>query len=221
MLSAGHARALLALDDAPAQERLAQRVVAEGLSVRAAEELVALGETGPNRSPSAEPGRAGPQADELAERLSDRLDTRVRVEMGRTKGRIIIEFATADDLDRIVGLIVRRSKVSLIDKSTIARSRSVAAGSRRSAGELGPDVPGGGAFGDEGQERHRAGEGDQEQPPPGPAGATAEVDGGDQQEHVEPAVGDGGPGARPGRRWPRYFSGSPTQTSTTSRVPTT
>ena len=103
VLSAGHARALLTVVDGPAQERLAQRVVAEGLSVRALEELVTLGETGSDRSTRrTEPRPASPQASELADRLSDHFETRVRVDLGKTKGRITIEFATAEDLERIV-----------------------------------------------------------------------------------------------------------------------
>lgn len=103
VLSAGHARALLGLTDPAAQERLAQRIVAEGLSVRAVEEIVALGEADSEpvvrrrvqRSPS-------PRASELASVLSDHFETRVRVDQGRSKGRITIEFATAEDLERIV-----------------------------------------------------------------------------------------------------------------------
>jgi ParB family chromosome partitioning protein len=103
VLSAGHARALLALPDPAAQERLAQRVVAEGLSVRAVEELVALGETGSDALPRGRERREPPAlATALADQLSDRLDTRVRVEMGRSKGRIVVEFATPEDLQRIV-----------------------------------------------------------------------------------------------------------------------
>ncbi len=109
VISAGHARALLAIDSAVDQERLAQRIVAEGLSVRAIEEMVAVGET--DRSPGAErrPRRrvASPQADDAAIQLTDYLDTRVRVEMGRAKGRIVIDFATAEDLDRVLNLIIR------------------------------------------------------------------------------------------------------------------
>ena len=112
VLSAGHARALLAIDSAAEQERLAQRVVAEGLSVRAIEELVAVGDTSPAPVAERRPRQrvVAPQADEAAIRLTDYLDTRVRVEMGRSKGRIVIDFATAEDLDRIVGLTVRRPK---------------------------------------------------------------------------------------------------------------
>jgi ParB family chromosome partitioning protein len=108
VLSAGHARALLALDDAEAQEELARRVVAEGLSVRATEELVAVAVAeGPTKKPPAR-RRARPHAPaltDLAERLSDRFDTRVKVDIGRSKGKITIEFATVDDLERIVGII--------------------------------------------------------------------------------------------------------------------
>jgi ParB family chromosome partitioning protein len=110
VLSAGHARALLAIDSAAEQERLAQRVVAEGMSVRAIEELVAIGETDPAPTAERRPRQrvVAPQADDAALRLTDYLDTRVRVEMGRSKGRIVIDFATGEDLDRIVSLVTRR-----------------------------------------------------------------------------------------------------------------
>ncbi len=108
VLSAGHARALLALDGAEAQDELATRIVAEGLSVRATEELVSLiaaghAGVGPRRRP---PRRfIAPAAADLAERLSDTFDTRVRVDIGRRKGRITVEFASIDDLERIVALM--------------------------------------------------------------------------------------------------------------------
>jgi ParB family chromosome partitioning protein len=103
VLSAGHARALLGLDDAVAQERLAQRIVAEGLSVRAVEELVAVGdgESARRRAPRAGRQRAA-GLDELASGLSDHFETRVRVDLGRSRGKITIEFASVDDLERIV-----------------------------------------------------------------------------------------------------------------------
>src|SRR4051812_11234464 len=105
VLSAGHARALLGVDDADAQDRLAGRVVAEGISVRGLEEMVAVGELG--ASPTA-PRRSRPTApgvEDLAARLSDRLETRVRVDLGRRKGRITVEFASLPDLERIVAVI--------------------------------------------------------------------------------------------------------------------
>ncbi|SEP84931.1 ParB/RepB/Spo0J family partition protein [Microlunatus flavus] len=107
VLSAGHARALLALPDPLGQERLAQRVVAEGLSVRATEELVTLGE---REQPDASTTRRGPRepserARVLAETLTDRLDTRVRVDAGRKRGKITIEFASEEDLERIAALL--------------------------------------------------------------------------------------------------------------------
>lgn len=109
VLSAGHARALLGLEDADAQESLALRIVAEGLSVRATEEAVALAmTTGQSRKPASGQRRPRPHAPaltDLAERLSDRFDTRVKVDLGRNKGKIVIEFATVDDLERIVGII--------------------------------------------------------------------------------------------------------------------
>jgi len=103
VLSAGHARALLGAVDGAAQERLAQRVVAEGLSVRALEELVTLDETGRPRASRAPAQLGRVQNTELADRLSDHFETRVRVDMGKTRGRITIDFATAEDLARIIG----------------------------------------------------------------------------------------------------------------------
>ncbi len=109
VLSAGHARALLGLDDSNGQEQLATRIIAEGLSVRATEELVALSVSdGTAAKSAAQKRRAKPHApalSDLADRLSDRFDTRVKVDIGRSKGRITIEFATVDDLERIVGII--------------------------------------------------------------------------------------------------------------------
>lgn len=106
VLSAGHARALLGLSDGAAMERLAQRIVAEGLSVRSVEEIVLLGERGeePRRRPSAtrEPR---PELEEHAARLADRLDTRVAISMGRRKGKVTVEFASVEDLERILGLL--------------------------------------------------------------------------------------------------------------------
>jgi ParB family chromosome partitioning protein len=108
VLSAGHARALLSLEEPTAQEELAARIVAEGLSVRATEEAVTLSRTEPVKAPAktaaSRPARA-PGMQHLAEQLSDTFDTRVKVELGRRKGRIIVEFGSVDDLDRIVGLM--------------------------------------------------------------------------------------------------------------------
>ena len=104
VLSAGHARALLSLNDAEAQDRLAARIVAEGLSVRAVEEIVAVG--GADDEPSRRRARGSravaPALADLADRLSERFETRVRVDLGRTKGKITIEFASVDDLERLV-----------------------------------------------------------------------------------------------------------------------
>ncbi len=101
VLSAGHARALLGLEDPMAIERLAQRVVAEGLSVRTVEEIVAMGER-PSRTPRT-PREPSERAVEVSQRLTDALETRVSVAIGRRKGRIVIEFAGEEDLDRILG----------------------------------------------------------------------------------------------------------------------
>ncbi|MGK5679911.1 ParB/RepB/Spo0J family partition protein [Actinoplanes sp. URMC 104] len=108
VLSAGHARALLGLEDTEAQEKLALRIVAEGLSVRATEELVSLTLADGPAKKAAPTRRAkvhAPALNDLADRLSDRFDTRVKVDIGRNKGKITIEFATVDDLERIVGMI--------------------------------------------------------------------------------------------------------------------
>jgi ParB family chromosome partitioning protein len=103
VLSAGHARALLALADPEAQERLATRIVAEGLSVRAVEELVTLNETGsPAKVVRRQVRPHAPALASLASRLSDHFETRVKVELGRSKGKITLEFASVDDLERIV-----------------------------------------------------------------------------------------------------------------------
>jgi ParB family chromosome partitioning protein len=107
VLSAGHARALLGLDDHARQEELAARIVAEGMSVRATEEAVTLAKRDPERRPA--PAARKPdkpqEVRQLAERLSDTFDTRVKVELGQRKGRIVVEFGSMDDLDRIVGLM--------------------------------------------------------------------------------------------------------------------
>jgi ParB family chromosome partitioning protein len=108
VLSAGHARALLSFDDEEEQEALAHRIVAEGLSVRATEEIVALkGAEGAARKtpPKRRAKPHAPALSDLADRLSSRFDTSVKVDIGRRKGKITIEFATVDDLERIVGII--------------------------------------------------------------------------------------------------------------------
>jgi ParB family chromosome partitioning protein len=104
VLSAGHARALLGLDSTTAQEHLAQRIVAEGLSVRSVEEIVALDTDDAPRKRSSAQVRlpVAPGLRHLSDRLSDLFETRVKVEMGRHKGKITVEFATIDDLERIV-----------------------------------------------------------------------------------------------------------------------
>ena len=105
VISAGHARALLApYLDPQAQERLAARIVAEGLSVHSVEEIVSLGDDKPEKQ-ARKPAAAKPVAPairHLSDRLSDLFETRVKVEMGQKKGKIVVEFATIDDLERIV-----------------------------------------------------------------------------------------------------------------------
>jgi ParB family chromosome partitioning protein len=104
VISAGHARPLLSLNSPQAQVRLAERIVAEGLSVRSVEEIVTLGDDKPEkpqrRQATAKP--VAPALRHLSDRLSDLFETRVKVEMGRNKGKITVEFATIDDLERIV-----------------------------------------------------------------------------------------------------------------------
>ena len=102
VLSAGHARALLSLDDAEAQDHLAHRIVAEGLSVRAVEEIVTMGvRPAKERRPAARQP-SPPALNDLADRLSDAFDTRVKVELGKRKGKIVVEFGSLEDLERIV-----------------------------------------------------------------------------------------------------------------------
>lgn len=117
ILSAGHARALLGLADGAAQERLAQRIVAEGLSVRTVEEIVALDDS--NETPKARARRTArpvaPRLSDIAAALSERLDTRVKVDLGRSKGKVTIEFASIDDLERIVGTIDPRMVTQMRD----------------------------------------------------------------------------------------------------------
>jgi ParB family chromosome partitioning protein len=109
VLSAGHARALLGLDDTDQQDEIASRIVAEGLSVRATEELVTLTLRGhlETRRPRHAPTQriSAPAITELADNLSDLYDTRVRVELGRRKGKITVEFGSVDDLERLVALM--------------------------------------------------------------------------------------------------------------------
>lgn len=106
VLSAGHARALLGVADPVEQETLAQRIVAEGLSVRTVEELVAGTAGKPRRRRPGAPAEVPENVNEGAGRLADRLDTRVTVGMGRSKGRLTIEFASAEDFDRILGALL-------------------------------------------------------------------------------------------------------------------
>jgi ParB family transcriptional regulator, chromosome partitioning protein len=108
VLSAGHARALLGLPNRDHQDELAGRIVAEGLSVRATEELVALAaNASPEAKPRSKPASriTAPALGDLANNLSDHLDTRVRVDLGRRKGKITVEFGSIDDLERIVAMI--------------------------------------------------------------------------------------------------------------------
>jgi len=142
VLSAGHARALLAVQDAAAQEQLARRIVAEGLSVRAVEEIVAVGAQ-PARPPRQAPARppAEPVLREFADRLSDAFETRVKVELGQRKGKIVVEFASLDDLARIVAAMSPDAAV----QSRSAQSRSAPSRSAQSRSAQSRSAPSGGA----------------------------------------------------------------------------
>jgi len=110
VLSAGHARALLAVDDAEIQDRLAQRVVAEGISVRGLEEIVAVGDHARSPGKAAKRNISAPGLSEISDRLSDRLETRVKIDLGKSKGKIVVEFATLEDLQRIVDVMDPRNR---------------------------------------------------------------------------------------------------------------
>ena len=107
VLTAGHARALLGLGDAADMEKVAQKIVAEGLSVRATEELVALSDGSKRPSRQTKPKENGrhERLDYLANALSDRLDTSVKITLGAKKGKVSIEFASVDDLNRIMSVL--------------------------------------------------------------------------------------------------------------------
>lgn len=105
VLSAGHARALLGLPDTESQERLAARIVAEGLSVRATEELVATNEAPAEPRAPASRGPKLPALARLEESLSDLLETKVTVELGRRRGKLTVAFASLDDLHRVLGVL--------------------------------------------------------------------------------------------------------------------
>ncbi|MEU0401023.1 ParB/RepB/Spo0J family partition protein [Streptomyces sp. NPDC006197] len=110
VLSAGHARALLGVEDPEAQDKLAYRIVSEGLSVRSVEEIVSLmGSEEPASAAKPKGPRAGarvsPALTDLATRLSDRFETRVKVDLGQKKGKIVVEFASMDDLERILSTL--------------------------------------------------------------------------------------------------------------------
>ncbi|WP_214319092.1 ParB/RepB/Spo0J family partition protein [Nonomuraea sediminis] len=105
-ISAGHARALLGLESPEEQVQLAKRIVAELLSVRAVEEIVSMGSAKAAKNAPRERQANRPTAPgltHLADRLSDHFETKVKVDLGRRKGRIVVEFATIDDLERIIG----------------------------------------------------------------------------------------------------------------------
>jgi len=106
IISAGHARALLGLSDAAEIERLANRIVAENLSVRSVEEIIATGGSG-KKSTKRKKGKGNPELNEIAEELGDHLDTRVKIEGSAGKGKIVIEYSGGEDLQRIIKEIKR------------------------------------------------------------------------------------------------------------------
>jgi ParB family chromosome partitioning protein len=110
VLSAGHARSLLAVEDPERQDRLAGRVVSEGISVRGLEEIVALGQEETKEPAVRRRKPTAPGLQDLAERLSDRFETRVKVDLGQRKGRITVEFGSLDDLRRIVDVMDPRNR---------------------------------------------------------------------------------------------------------------
>ncbi len=103
VLSAGHARAVLAAGDEAAMERLADKIVNEDLTVRGAEAAAGLVSTKPSRSAKPTAGKRQAQLNEIAERLGDRLNTRVKISLGVSKGTLTIDFASVSDLNRILG----------------------------------------------------------------------------------------------------------------------
>ena len=105
VISAGHARALLGLPDAEAQDALATRIVAEGMSVRATEEAVAMAAAAQPTARRRARNISAPGVEELGSRLSDMFETKVKIQIGRAKGRIVVEFGSVDDLQRIIGVM--------------------------------------------------------------------------------------------------------------------
>lgn len=158
ILTAGHARALLSLAEPSQQEALATRIVAEGMSVRAVEELVATGEgEGSGRRRTA--GPRVPQAPALAElsaRLSERFETRVKVELGRRRGRLTMDFASLDDLERILADLAPGTPLWQPDRtpeSTEGKAEFRASAADDSSGGRAPDQSPGGRAPDDGAPR--------------------------------------------------------------------
>ena len=119
VLSAGHARALLSVSDPERQEQLAYKVVAEGLSVRALEELITLGEGAEKEQRKVTRNKpVAPALNELAGRLSDVFETKVKVDLGKRKGKIVLEFASLDDLERIVKVMDPESIDAIREKDS-------------------------------------------------------------------------------------------------------
>lgn len=132
VLSAGHARALLAVEDGEEQDKLAHRIVAEGLSVRAVEEIVTLMSSEPKSRSKPKGPRAGarvsPALNHLAGRLSDRFETRVKVDLGQKKGKIVVEFASIEDLERILAQLAPGEGPVVLDAREDPQQEGGAAG---------------------------------------------------------------------------------------------
>jgi len=103
VLSAGHARALLAMPDAPGMSALANKIVQQSLTVRQAEEQAGLAKASTSGGKKVRGGRRNDGLDEIADRMADRLNTRVHITLSKTKGTLSIDFATVADLNRILG----------------------------------------------------------------------------------------------------------------------
>ena len=115
IISAGHARALLGLTDAAEIEKLANRIVAENLSVRSVEEIIATGGSG-KKTTKRKTRKGNPELNEIAEELGDYLDTRVKIEGTAGKGKIVIEYSGGEDLQRIIKEIKSQLLLSHIFK---------------------------------------------------------------------------------------------------------
>jgi ParB family chromosome partitioning protein len=135
VLAAGHARALLGVADPAAQERLADRVVAEGLSVRAVEEIVAVGLPDEHRRRRSRRPAPTSELPAVGQLLADHFETKVSVHLGRRKGRLVLEFANLDDLSRIAATMSVPPAVQERLRSLAGPERQPGRGAGREAGQ--------------------------------------------------------------------------------------